>query len=105
MASYGYGEGSCEGEAHKKIKSRESSQWRSQKYFSFRSPILIDFIGLNYQAEKFGLSWPETLSAGVNGKAENYVMSTQQQLEDKTESEESDDKLAVESNWIGITGE
>ena len=50
---------------------------------SFKS-ILIDFLGLNDQAKKFGLgSFDLKLYqlAKVNGKAENYAISTQQQLE------------------------
>ena len=54
------------------------------KLFSSFQKNIIEFLGLNVQAHKFGLgSFDLTFYrlTKINGKAENYAISTQQQLE------------------------
>ena len=52
--------------------------------FSSFPKNIIEFLGLNEQAQKFGL-WSFDLKfyrlTKINGKAENYAISTQQELE------------------------
>ena len=54
------------------------------KLFSSFKKNIIEFLGLNEQAQKFGLGSFDLKFyrlTKINGKAENYAISTQQQLE------------------------
>ena len=54
------------------------------KLFSSFQKNIIEFLGLNEQAQKFGLGSFDLKFyrlKNINGKAENYAISTQQQLE------------------------
>ena len=54
------------------------------KLFSSFQKNIIGFLGLNEQAQKFGLGSFDLKFyrlKNINGKAENYAISTQQQLE------------------------
>lgn len=54
------------------------------KLFSSFQRNIIEFLGLNEQAQKFGLGSFDLKfysRTKINGKAENYAISTQQQLE------------------------
>ena len=54
------------------------------KLFSSFQKNIIEFLGLNEQAQKFGLESFDLkfyYLTKINGKAENYAISTQQQLE------------------------
>ena len=73
-----------EEEPIKRYETRVQTRKRKKLFSSFQKNI-IEFLGLNEQAQKFGLrSFDLKMSYGltkINGKADNYAILTQQQLE------------------------
>ena len=66
-----------------RYKTRVKVAEENKLFSSFRKNI-IEFLGLNEQAQKFGLGSFDLKFyrlTKINGKAENYAITTQQQLE------------------------